>query len=88
MGSVKKKSNNNNNCKVAEKTMTRISKVRSIIISISNPSAAITAAFTSQVDVHCVYGYHTRPRIMMYTVRLLTSVERCSTTHDAFIPIR
>jgi len=53
---LKKKSinNNNNNSKVAEKTMTRISKVRSIIISISNPSAAITAAFTSQVDVHCV----------------------------------
>lgn len=64
--------------------MTRISKVRSTI-TISNPSAAKTAAFTSQVDRPIVRtGYRSRPRvIMMYAVRLLTSAKRCSTTAAA-----
>lgn len=29
-------------------------------------------------------SYHTRPRIMMYTVRLLTSAKRCSTTRRVY----
>lgn len=76
--------------------MTRISKVRSIIIiiiiTISNPSEAITdRCFHVQVDVRSIVyrlPVHVQEYYDVRCVRLLTSAVRCSTAHDAFIPIR
>lgn len=68
--------------------MTCISKVRStiiIIITVSNPSEAKTIAFTFQVDQFIVYRLPYMSK--NYDVRCPSS-NLCSTTHDAFIPIR